>query len=317
MRYKRLGRTNLQVSEIALGTVELGLVYGIARPGEPPVPDEAEAAAILNRAVDGGINLIDTARGYGTAEEVIGRALGSRRKEIILASKFQFFGADRILLTGEALRNQFQNSLETSLRLLQTDWLDLYQVHAGADPEFLHRGEVVELLKEAKAAGKIRFAGLSSYGQVVPSVALELNFFDTLQMAYNVLDRRMAPQVLPIAHRFDVGVIIRSALLKGALTERGDYLPERVAPVRERSRAFRQIAASLPGQPTPVQVALRFCLAHPAVSTALIGVRNMAEVEEAVGITQVPDLDQQTLARLEPLQLEDESMLDAGTWGIP
>jgi aryl-alcohol dehydrogenase-like predicted oxidoreductase len=317
MRYRRLGRTNLQVSELALGTVELGLVYGVTLPGESGHPNEEEASKILNRAIDVGINLIDTARAYGASEEIIGRAISSRRSEVILASKFTILGHDRALLTGDELRRHFENSLEASLWALQTDYLDLYQVHAGTDPEVLLRGEVIELLERACAQGKVRYSGLSSYGLTLPEVALDLNCFDTLQVAYSILDRRMEERVFPYAEHRDVGVIVRSALLKGALTERADYLPAHLAPLQDRSRTFRRMVQELSHGQTPVQVALRFCLSRPVVGTVLVGVRNTAELDEAVDIRQVPDLDQETLDRLRLLAMNDELLLDASTWGIP
>ena len=317
MRLRSLGRSGLQVSELALGTVELGMAYGIPQPGEAPVPDEAEAALILQRAVDAGITLIDTARAYGLAEERIGRALGHRRHEIVLASKFTLVGPDRSVLRGDDLRRHFWASLEASLVALRTDHLDVYQVHAGADPAILGDGVIVELLSAAKAQGKIRLAGLSAYGVALPLAGLASGGFDVLQVAYNVLDRRMEAAVFPQAQAQGVGVIVRSALLKGALTERGDHLPDHLAPLREASQTFRRLARELPGRPTPVQAALRFCLAHPAVSAALIGVRSLPELDEARGLTAIPDLSPHVITQLETLALTDEELLNPGTWGIP
>ncbi len=317
MHKRRLGRTGLLVSELALGTVELGLTYGIPQAGEVGPPDEREAAAILHRAVDAGVNLIDSARAYGTAEEVIGRALRTRRHEIVLASKFAVVGPDGAMLRGAALRDHIWASLETSLRALQTDHLDLYQVHGGADATILDDGVIVETLGRAKAQGKIRFAGLSSYGSDLPLAGLTTDRFDTLQVAYNVLDQRMAAQVFPMAMRQDVGVITRSALLKGALTERADHLPPHLAGLQGPSRAFRDLAVTLPGHPTPVQTALRFCLAHPAVASTLIGVRSLSELEEALGIANVPDFDAAVVAQMSGLALDDERLLDPSGWGIP
>ncbi len=317
MRLRSLGGSGRQVSELALGTVELGMAYGIPQPGEAPVPDEAEAAGILQGAVDAGVTLIDTARAYGLAEERIGRALGSRRQQIVLASKFTLVGPDRALLHGGDLRRHFWASLHTSLTALQTDYLDVYQVHAGSDPSILDDGVIVDLLSAAKAEGKVRLAGLSAYGVALPLAGLASGGFDVLQVAYNVLDRRMEAQVFPQAQAQGVGVIVRSALLKGALTERGDHLPAHLAPLREASRAFRRVARDLPGRPTPVQAALRFCLAHPAVSAALIGVRSPAELDEALALTDLPDLPPAVIAQLDALALTDEELLNPGVWGIP
>ena len=317
MNTRRLGRTNLIVSELALGTVELGLTYGIPRPGETGPPDEADAARLLNRAVDAGVTLFDTARAYGTAEEVIGRALRHRRGEIVLASKFTLVGPGGQLLSGDALRDHFWASLDTSLRALRTDWLDLYQVHAGSDPAILADGVIAELLAQARSAGKIRFAGLSSYGRELPLAGLATNTFDTLQVAYNILDRRMEERVFPLAQQQDVGIVVRSALLKGALTDRADSLPPHLDALRATAYAFRALAANLPGRPTAAQAALRFCLAHPAVSATLIGVRDTAELDEAVAVVDVSVIPPDALGALRALSVPDERLLDPGTWGIP
>ena len=317
MRLRPLGRSGLQVSELALGTVELGLAYGIPQPGESPMPDAAEAARILRQAVDAGVTLIDTARAYGLAEERIGRALAGRRREIVLASKFSLAGPGGALLGGDDLRRHVWASLEASLTALRTDTLDIYQVHAGADPSILDDGVLVEVLAEAKAQGKVRLAGLSAYGVALPLAALAGGGFDVLQVAYNVLDRRMEAEVFPQAQARGVGVVARSALLKGVLTERGDRLPERLAPLRAASQAFRRVVGALPGQPSPVQVALRFCLAHPSVSAVLVGVRHPAELDAALAVTGLPALSPAVLTQLDALALTDADVLNPATWGIP
>src|SRR6476660_4234418 len=130
MRYRELGETGLQVSEVSLGTVEIGMPYGIAENGKVSASDEVQAVRLLNYAVDRGINFIDTARAYGESEAIIGRALHSRRREFILASKvLSNRGQD---LTPEQMREATISSVHESLRLLQTDSIDLMMVHCGA-----------------------------------------------------------------------------------------------------------------------------------------------------------------------------------------
>ena len=126
MNYRRLGRTNLQVSEISLGTVELGMDYGIPMQGDHLQPSEAEATRTLNCALDLGINLIDTAQAYGESEAIIGRALKSRRNEYILATKIA--GLSWEGYTGVEFREQVEASITESLRTLQTDTIDLLYI---------------------------------------------------------------------------------------------------------------------------------------------------------------------------------------------
>ena len=154
MNYRRLGRTNLQVSEISLGTVELGMDYGIPAQGAHRRPSEADAARLLNRALDLGVNLIDTAQAYGESEAIIGQALKSRRNEYNLATKISSLSWDGY--TGKELREQVEASIAESLRALQTDSIDLLYIH-NATPELIQRGEIVEIMQRAQQAGYTRF----------------------------------------------------------------------------------------------------------------------------------------------------------------
>src|SRR5215470_10816884 len=131
MRYRRLGRTELQLSELSLGTVELGLNYGIAPDGAGLAPPSAaEATRLLHQAIDAGINFIDTARAYGTSEEVIGQALPpEKRDQLYLATKVTCLGPGGQPLSGESLRQHLRQSVTTSLRCLRTDWVDLLLLH--------------------------------------------------------------------------------------------------------------------------------------------------------------------------------------------
>ena len=128
MRQHRLGRTGLLVSELSLGTVELGLDYGIRPTGADARPDEAAAARLLHRALDLGINYIDTARGYGASEQIIGRALRRRRAECVLATKVSTFHEEG--LSGEPLKQRLIASVHESLAALATETIDIMMLHS-------------------------------------------------------------------------------------------------------------------------------------------------------------------------------------------
>ena len=316
MEYRRLGRTDLQVSALALGTVELGLEYGIAMPGEFGRPTEDEAVRLVHTALDGGMNLIDTARAYGESEAVLGRALRGRRAEVVLATKVRTQRDDGTTPTGPELRQHMQCALETSLRLLQTDYVDIWQVH-NVDTALLAQRELLaEVFAAARRSGKARAIGGSTYGVEMPIAAIESDLFDMLQVTYSVLDQRLSDQVLPTAAERDIGIVVRSILLKGALTARGDYLPEHLAELRERSRQFRELVADSGLGISPVQAAITFGLAHTQIHSVLIGVRSEQELREALGATNVT-LPADLLAQLTALRLDDADLLNPGTWGIP
>src|SRR6476469_11017023 len=159
MHRRLLGRTAIPASEISLGTVELGMEYGIAAAGERLRPDEAESARLLHRALDLGINLIDTARVYGDSEAIIGRAIAARRSEFYLVSKGPTFPD---LLPGER-RQRMIDSVQESLRQLRTAQLDVLLLHTVAT-DGLSNGELADVLDGIRARGLTRFTGVSVYG---------------------------------------------------------------------------------------------------------------------------------------------------------
>ncbi len=308
MNERILGRTGLRVSALALGTVELGLDYGIAVPGEYGRPATDEAIRLVHAAIDGGITLIDTARAYGESEAVLGQALRGRRAQVVLATKVRTQRDDGTTPSGAELRQLMEQALETSLRLLETDYVDIWQIH-NVDAALLDRLDVVaEVFAAARQAGVVRAVGGSTYGAEMPLLALQTGLFDMLQVTYSVLDQRLADQVLPAAAARGVGVVVRSILLKGALTARGM--------LRERSRQFRSLVAESHLRASPVQAAIAFGLAHPQIDSVLVGLRSEGELREALGATviRLPDA---LLQRLRALRLDDADLLNPSTWGIP
>ncbi len=315
MNYRMLGRTDLCVSALALGTVELGMDYGIQVPGHFGRPSEEVAAALLDQALAAGINLLDTARAYGESEAVLGRLLRRRRKLILLATKASAHLPDGTVPTGAALQTHLVSQLEQSLRLLQTDYVDLWQIH-NVDAQVLAAHETVaETFHAVQQAGKIRWRGGSFYGAALPEQALHRDLFDVLQVTYSVFDQRITDRVLPLAEERNVGILVRSVLLKGALTERADHLPEHLATLRSRSRHFRHLVQQHAPHLTPAQAALAFVLANPQIQSALVGMRTAEECTSnlaAVATRLSPDL----LAALQALRVDDEDLLNPGTWGI-
>ncbi|MBM3794448.1 MAG: aldo/keto reductase [Acidobacteria bacterium] len=284
------GRTGLQVSEIALGTVELGLDYGIGDHAHRPAFEDA--ARILHRALDLGVNLIDTARAYGEAETVIGRALAERRSEFILATKVAAMGDPR-------------ESLETSLRELRTGVLDIVQIH-GRVEDVMPDPAVVEGLHRARDAGMVRFLGASVYNEAAALAAIEAGF-DCIQIAHSVLDRRPEPRALPAAARAGTGVIARSVLVKGALSPRAADLPPALAPLRD--------AVLRLGPPeTLPELAYRYLLSQEPPHTLLVGASSVAELEAAVRFARKGPLDAAGMERLRAEPLLDATFISPALW---
>lgn len=268
-----LGRTGLMVSEVGLGALELGRNWrGWDQTGNQTRPSEEAATHLLNTALDAGCNFIDTAAAYHLSEERIGKAIGHRRGEYILATKCGEWCDENGSLYdyGAEATGRF---IDESLRKLRTDHVDLLQIHS-ASREVVERGETLEAMKTAQQAGKVRFLGLSC-GQDAALAAIATGHYDTLQISYNVLDRWAEARVLPLARENNLGVIIKDGLAAGRLLAPPEALP---AAQRERYvRAGAGLRAQVgrdPEVPDLAALLLRWVLSNPAVSTVIAGTRD-------------------------------------------
>jgi aryl-alcohol dehydrogenase-like predicted oxidoreductase len=301
------------VSEIGFGAFPIGGgMWG-------PVAD-SESLAALQRAFDLGVNFFDTADvyGHGRSEELIGRAFFGKRANVIIASKVGFdFRA------GEPARPNFdpayiRSALEASLARLGTDYIDLYQLHNP--PQKLAKGDAVwETLRDLKAEGKLRFYGVSvrtandalAYMKAAESqVAPSRKFGDTLQVAYNLLDREAAlKSVFVEAYRQDWGVISRVPLASGLLSGkysgehrfppgdfRGDWSRERLMETLRRVEELRFLATR---ERNMAQASLAFALSQQAVSTVIVGSKTAAQVEENASTSELGPLSEGELSQLE------------------
>jgi aryl-alcohol dehydrogenase-like predicted oxidoreductase len=307
--YRRLGRTGLMVSAISLGTVELGMNYGIPTAGEHLRPSEKQASHLLNRALDMGVNFVDTARIYGESEAVIGRALKSRREEYILATKVAL--SNDASLTDREIKLRAKESLAESLRTLHTDVIDLLQIHS-ASVEVIRRGAIIEAIQEAQQEGKVRFTGATTYGEEAALAVIEDGRYDCLQVAYNLLDRGLETKVLPLAQHKDMGIVARSVLLRGVLTHRYTSVPPQLA---ELKTAIHQLSGLVgPEVMSLPEMAYRFVLAHPAVATALVGTARLDELEEGLNFSGRDALPFELIERIRQIAVHDQSQLNPATW---
>jgi aryl-alcohol dehydrogenase-like predicted oxidoreductase len=304
MRYRRLGRTDLNVSEISLGTVELGLDYGIGAGGRP---SEREAARLIDRAIELGVNFFDTARLYGESEAILGRALRGRREAVRIASKVSSFENEG--LRGAALRERVMRSVEESLRALERDTLDVLMIHS-ASREVIARGEVLAILEELRAAGTVRYLGASVYGEEAARAAIQAGGYDCLQVAYSLLDRRPERYLAGA----EMGVVARSVLLKGALTWRYASLPDGLAELKAAvERLLRAAGTEVAGLP---ELAYRYVLGQPWVHTALVGASSVKEVEAAVRYAAMEPLSGEMLERLRGMDLAEDALLNPNRWPL-
>lgn len=319
MRYRQLGKTDLRPSELSLGTVALGMPYGVGAEargadGMPP-PAEGEAMALVHHAIDRGINFFDTARVYGRSEEVLGKALRGRRHRVLVATKLTCQDGDGVALFGRELAERMAESLHKSLRLLGTDYVDLLLLHS-ASTDLLNNSDAIAELKRFQADGKARYIGASTYGTVAPRIAISQGV-DALQVAFNILDQRPADEVFADAQSAGVGLIARSVYLKGALSPRAEYLPARLAPLKAQSSAVKRAAAALSPPLTRESAALKFVLAHESIATALVGVRDIAELEASLAAARAPLWSEATLDLFRRLRCDQTELLDPSAWRLP
>ena len=301
MEYRPLGRTGVQVSSLCLGCMMFG--------GRTAAD---ESYAIIDRALDAGINFLDTANVYsrGRSEEVTGEALkrNGRRQRVVLATKVHGVMAEDDPNARGNSRRHIIEQCEASLRRLQTDYIDLYQLHRPQSD--IPIDETLRAMDDLVRSGKVRYIGTSTYGawQLVESfwVAKELGLhrFVCEQPPYNLLDRRVERELVPMAQTFGVGIIPWSPLGGGLLTgkyRRDEPLPEdsrfaqpgRTAAQRRRMNdAVWDVVEGL--EPiardkgcTLSQLALTWCMQQPGVTSPIIGPRTMEQLEDNLGALEV------------------------------
>ena len=313
MEYRELGRTGLRVSALSLGTVELGLDYGIPVPNDYGKPSRKEAIEIIEYAVDSGINLFDTAAGYGESEILLGEAL-YHHPDCYIVTKVNIPQNDSgELLTPSEFNRQVRQSLDNSLRLLQRDTIDIMQIH-NATSEIIENSEMIAILNLAKEEGKVRFIGASVYGEKAALSAVQSGWIDVIQVAFNLLDQRMSETVFAAAKKAGIGVIVRSAFLKGALTKKGRFLPDELSELKDQvERVVNRLGLTwedLPG------FALRFCLSVPEISTVLIGTRTREELDYSIGTADSGALSGGLLDTAKGLGISEEQILNPSYWPI-
>jgi aryl-alcohol dehydrogenase-like predicted oxidoreductase len=308
--YRELGRTGLRVSAIGLGTVELGMEYGIAPPEVSRQPRKSEALAVLRRAAQVGINFFDTAPGYGESEELLGEAL-REFPQCYIATKVGVRNLDGSRPTRSQIRQAVHRSLERSLLRLGREVLDIALIH-NATLELLDNGELLSALLAAKQQGKVRFLGTSVYTEAEALAAIETGLVDMLQVPYNILDQTMEERVFPFAKQAGVGIVVRSALLKGLLTRAAEYFPPELTPLRQAAeRARSALSASWDSLPT---MALRFCISAPQASATLVGVRSQEELEQAIGAWEAGPFPPELMSLTPSLAASDKQMLNPSKW---
>ena len=298
MQYRTLGRTGIKVSPYALGALALGTSIGN--------PDHDDSARIINKALDAGINFIDTSDVYGESEVAVGKALNGRRDRVVLATKFSRPIGDDPNHQG-ASRRWIMTAVENSLRRLQTDYIDLYQVHRPDPATDIQ--ETLSALSDLIHSGKVRAVGTSAMpaSDIVEAQWVAerrgLERFRTDQPPYSILNRGIEREVLPVAQRYGMGILVWGPLGQGMLTGRvrkGQQSDLRRAHIFRHLNDERRInvveqlipLAEEAGLPM-THLALAFVIAHPGVTSAIIGPHTMEQLDDllaGVGVTLTDEI---------------------------
>lgn len=291
MHYRPLGRTGIRVSPFALGAMMFSS-FGNS--------DQNDVDRMVARALDAGVNLIDTADAYGESEEMVARALKGRRDDVVLASKFALPIGENPNHQGGS-RRWIMTSVENSLRRLKTDHLDIYQLHR---PDTLTDiDETLSALTDLVRSGKVRSIGSSDMpaSEMVEAQWVSerrgLERFRTEQAHYSLLDRTPEREVFPVAERYGMGTVIWSPLASGMLTGRvrrgkeSDLRRTRLFTALSDERRIDAVEALIPlaeqAGLSLTHMALAFVIAHPGVTAALIGPRTMEQLDDLLAAAEV------------------------------
>jgi aryl-alcohol dehydrogenase-like predicted oxidoreductase len=319
MHYRTLGKTGIKVSPYCLGAMMFG-AGGNA--------DHDDSIRIIHKALDAGINFVDTADAYsrGDSEVVVGKALKGRRDNIVLATKAHLPMGDDPNQQGNS-RRWLIRAVEDSLRRLQTDHIDLYQIHRPSPETDIE--ETLSALTDLMREGKVRVIGSSTFpaSEIVEAQWVAerrgLARFRTEQPPYSILNRSIEREILPVCQKYGMGTLVWSPLAKGMLTGRyrkGQPLPDslrvkrfpqQMSDERNLDAVERLIPIAEAAELSLTQMAMAFVMAHPCVTSAILGPRTMQHLDDLLAGAEVV-LSDELLDRIDEVVLPGT---DAGPMG--
>jgi len=278
MEYKTLGKSNLKVSRVSFGCMSLG-------------EDGVANKTLLHQALNQGINLFDTADLYGNGknEETVGHAFKGMRNQVIIATKVgNQWRTDGSGWDWNPTKDYILQAVDKSLQRLQTDYIDLYQLHGGTLEDPID--ETIEAFERLMDAGKIRYYGISSIRPNVIGEYVKRSRITSVMMQYSLLDRRPEETALGLLKENDIGVLVRGSLAQGLLAGKPakEYLKYTTAEVSTAAQAVTNITGT--SRTAASSVATQFVLNHAAVTSAVLGIRTPEQLSQAIEVNQSPAL---------------------------
>lgn len=311
MKYRLLGNTGISVSEVAFGCVELGIPYGIGVNSEQDMLSEGQAIELLNNAVNSGVNFFDTARMYGKSEYILGTAFKDRRKDVVIATKcVHLLDADGKLPKPSVLKEKIETSLFHSLEALRTDYVDVFMLHQASD-EIINSQDIMTIFSKLKGQGLFRASGISTYSCEHTGMILEKGTWNMVQVPFNLVDQRHG-HYFKTAKEKGIGIVVRSVLLKGLLSERGVNLHPALKKVETHIAKYQEL---LEGTGYNLStLATKFAISFPEVSSVLIGIDRKEYLEQALRTVNGEYFSQEKMERARLLAYPDPDFIDLPYW---
>ncbi|MFD3001037.1 aldo/keto reductase [Pontibacter toksunensis] len=286
MKYNKLGSSEVEVSEVSFGCMSLG-------------ENHSANAALLHQALDKGITLFDTADLYqkGENESRVGKAFRGVRNKVVLATKVgNQWRCDGSGWDWNPTKAYILQAVEESLKRLQTDYIDLYQLHGGTIQDPID--ETIEAFELLKQQGKIRAYGISSIRPNVIREYVKRSHLASVMMQYSLLDRRPEETCFDLLQEHNIGVLARGSYAQGLLLNKPakDYLSHSEEEVKRAAGAVKQLADR--GR-TAAEVAARFTIGHPAVTSAVLGIRTKKHLQDALQVAEASPLNEEEMKALQ------------------
>lgn len=291
MKKNRLGTSELLVSELGLGCMSLGT-------------NKEHAQKIIEASLDEGINYFDTADLYdfGVNEEIVGQALKKVRDKVIIATKVGNRWNDRKDgWSWDPSKTYIKEAVKSSLKRLNTDYIDLYQLHGGTIEDNID--ETIEAFEELRDEGIIRYYGISSIRPNVIREYVEKSNIVSVMMQYSILDRRPEEESLPLLHDNNISVVTRGSVAKGMLSEKG---LEKISKSGYLDYSFEELQELIPSLEGKIgrsltEVSLHYNLAHPAVASVIVGASSVEQVKENARAVQTAPLSQEEISLIQEI----------------
>jgi len=296
MKKRKIGKSDLWVTELGLGCMSIGT-------------EEKAAREIIETALDEGINYFDTADLYdfGENERIVGSALKHVRENVILASKVgNRWNQDKSGWSWDPSKSYIKEAVKQSLKRLDTDYIDLYQLHGGTIEDRME--ETIEAFEELKFEGYIRYYGISSIRPNVIREYIKKSHIVSVMMQYSILDRRPEEEALPLLHEHGVSVVTRGPLAKGILS---DKMLEKVSQKGYQDYSQEELLTALPvlkeklaSDRSFTEIALQYNLAHPAVASVIAGASSPQQVRANARAINSPSLTGDEIAMIKAFSKE-------------